>query len=194
MSLSELVTVSHATVTLFALVAGSTWTALSILQKRDRFPRARTVVSVTELSLSLDRVLLHVDLKVENLGQALLSLQSANVRVSQVLPLDEGVVDLEQRPPDESEFQWPLLDEREWTWKRGDCEIEPGELDERAFDLIVDSNVRCVRIYSYVKNEQKKGRDIGWRAVTIHVLGPPERGDGIRTRTSTASSSTNPSA
>ncbi|MCH7733085.1 MAG: hypothetical protein IIB44_11370 [Candidatus Marinimicrobia bacterium] len=49
-------------------------------------------------------------------------------------------------------------------------EIEPNEDDEILCDFLIDKDIQTIQVYSYLKNAEKPGRDIGWGITTIHDL------------------------
>jgi len=73
-------------------------------------------------------------------------------------------------PPRQPEYPWPLIGER--IFERETCfrEMEPGESDEILCDFVVDSDAQVVEVYSYLQNEQKEGREIGWHLTTLYDL------------------------
>jgi hypothetical protein len=67
-------------------------------------------------------------------------------------------------------FTWPLIAERILNFRPSDFEIESGEKQAIDFEFVTPSDVRAVRVYAYLRNEQKskEGRGIGWAASSYY--------------------------
>lgn len=76
----------------------------------------------------------------------------------------------ERTEEQESEIQWTLLGEIDLSGKGQRCEIEPGEKEEFDFDFVIDSEIKSVVIYSYLKNRKKGLKEIGWNKTTIYDI------------------------
>lgn len=170
--------------TVVALVVGGIWTYMLFVQKRQKFPRARMAHQIWLLPLGSDHQVLTVRVRLSNVGDVLLSLESAEVRVQQLSPVPVDLVQAVRKgkdltSPDDPEANWPEVGYREFTWESGSFEIEPKERDSVVMDFVVDQEIDAVRIYSYFRNVKKEGPDIGWGLTTQHdlpsrPLGKPE--------------------
>jgi len=123
--------------------------------------------------------LLSVTIGLSNQGVILLGVTEALLRIQQVSPVpDEMRGSIEQQPgPVESEdleLPWPVVGEKTRHWPKGEFEIEPGEADEVRFDFVIDGPVDTLRVYSYIRNVKKRGREIGWQLTTTYNLGTNE--------------------
>ena len=70
--------------------------------------------------------------------------------------------------PGEAEITWPMIAGREWNWRKGDFEIEPGESDALHADFVIPSEVETVQLYGFVRNPKKKNEGVGWTVTTLH--------------------------
>jgi len=92
----------------------------------------------------------------------LLSLVYAETWVQQVRPIDEEMQNKildpqESADTEQTEIQWPLLNEAKIKWAKKELEIEPNESDQIHFDFLIDSNVKTIVAYSYFRNAEKFG-------------------------------------
>jgi hypothetical protein len=66
-----------------------------------------------------------------------------------------------------TEYLWPSLGERRTNWEASPRELEPGEVEEIHYDFAIDSEAETIEVYSYFKNSEKRGREIGWSLTTL---------------------------
>ncbi len=163
--------------TVVAIVVGGTWTYLLFVRGRQKYPRATLEHNVMHKHINEHKVLLRVTLTVSNQSDVLLSLVSGFTRVQRMLPWPPEFLDAIEEGKDpveagETEVEWPLLQERFLTFAESGREIEPGEPDEFHFDFEINGSVETVLVYTYIKNEKKRGRDIGWGLTTVYDLSP----------------------
>jgi hypothetical protein len=167
-SLKTLAEAIQALVTAIGLVAAGLWTYLLFVRRRQRFPRADFHHEVTIVDLTPHHTLIHVCIVLKNVGDVLIRAILAQVHVGRVLPL-HGDVDSKLREgedivaPQDSDARWATLGQRECSWQEDPCEVEPGETEEFHFDVIVSSSIEVIEVCSYLKNEAKRKRNIGWR-------------------------------
>ena len=162
-----------------AIIFGGYWSYTLFIKKRQKYPRACISHKLDQHSITDGKKLLHLTLNVQNCGEVLLSLIGGEVRVLQMLPVNQ---DLKNKVYSGNipclkgykEISWPLLDEFVFDWSEFKREIEPNESDEYHYDFVVDSDVNTVQIYSHLSNEKKLRRDIGWNCTTIHNLNDEE--------------------
>lgn len=169
----------QAIVTSAGIVVGGVWTYMVFVKKRQKYPRASVRHDISHRNLGGGHVLLSVRATISNAGEVLLSLESAETRVQQVLPplatlLDDVKKGKDPVPTGETEVGWPLLCSRKSKRKIGEFQIEPGESDSIQYDFILSEEVGTVEIYTYLKNEAVHKRNIGWNVTTIYDLCPPE--------------------
>lgn len=162
-------------ITIVAFIIGGIWTYLLFIKKRLRFPRANVEHEISHFKLNSDFFLLHVKVKITNIGNVLLSLEKMEVRVQQVSPIHDDLsssITINNKAKDRktAEIMWPMLDERNSLFESKLYEIEPGERDEFSFDFILQKKLKVIEVYSYFKNIKKKNRDLGWSCTSIHEL------------------------
>ena len=177
-SLSQLetaVNIVGSCATTLALFVAGLWSYLLFVRKRQKYPRATLSHRITHRHVGLGKVLLHVDVVVSNTGDVLVSLVESLTRVQQVLPLPERVSEKIRAGKDlvengDSEVQWDKLDSHKVKYKKGDCEIEPGDTQEINHDFILGAEIRTVEVYSHVTNQAKRPSELGWDLTTLYDL------------------------
>lgn len=173
-SIKEFLLVLQPAVTVLAIIIGGIWTYMLFVQRRQKYPRADITHDITHISLTGNKIWLHLDITLTNIGDVLLSFASAEFRIQQVLPLSPDLAQTinEGKDPVEEELEigWPIICNRVRKWKEGAFEIEPGESDHVYFDCIVDSKSEVIEVYSHFQNIKKGERDIGWPLTTIYDL------------------------
>lgn len=165
----------HSFFTVLGIVVGGVWTYMLFIEKRQRYPRAKATHAITHKPLGHNSVLLHVTTDISNSGEVLLRLESGFTRVQQLLPPPPEVVAAIKKggdpvPAGKTEYPWPLVGERTWDWKAQPHEVEPGENEEVHCDFVIADTHSTVEIYTYVRNEAKPNREIGWNLTTIYDL------------------------
>jgi hypothetical protein len=155
------------------IIVGGIWTWMLFVKKRLRFPRAELTHRIMHRVLADGQRLLHLDVVISNTGECLLSLISGKTWIQQMEPVPEEFLDMLRKQEDlikegQTEYEWPLLAERETDWTKEPVEIEPGETHQITYDLVVDSDAGTVEIYTYFKNARRKDREIGWTLTSIY--------------------------
>lgn len=163
----------QAIATIVALIVGGAWTYTLFVRKRQRFPRATLSHTVAIRNITPGFLLVHLVVRVQNIGEVLLELRDSDIQLRQIVPLDEKQAKeiAEGKDPvktGDSEVDWPGIGRRECDWKERPTEIEPGEYDEFHYDFLIDSSVTTFSAYSYFGNITKKGKEIGWNCATLH--------------------------
>ena len=162
-------------VTIVALIAGGYWFFL----QRELFPSAVITHEITHRRITNAGTWLHVSVKISNMGKRVLDLDSAILRVQQILPLHQTIKKQINRGdlilPGEEMVRWPELDQYQ---SNRNVRIEPGENDVVNYEFIVPSSVETVKIYSYFAKEKEP--PLGWHKTSIYDL----REEGARESTS----------
>jgi hypothetical protein len=187
----EIAEAAQSTVTVLGVLVGAWWTYSLFVRKREPYPKANVQHRITHWHIA-DRVLLHLTVRITNVSVVVLAIPSLLVRVQQLLPMTAETVEQLAAclPAGESEFPWPLLAERSCDWSAEKREVEPGETEECHFDFLLPAEVVAVSVYSYVKNQSKSHREVGWNTTTVYScrLGglddSEETNDADRTRAS----------
>ena len=177
--IEQIVSIARDLATVGALIVGGLWGYWLFVQKRQKYPRACVEHQITHRHVGHDKVLLHVEVAVCNIGDVLIELVESATIVSRVLPLPTEVrekIVAKQDPVEEPKtaIEWPILDSRENRWAKDDCEIEPGETQGIQSDFVLDDDVGLVHVYSYVINEKKRPQRLSWDVTTLYDITDPE--------------------
>jgi hypothetical protein len=176
-AIKTLAETGQAIATIVALIVGGAWTYILFVRKRQRFPRARVEHAVAIKPMSSKSLLVHLSVRIQNIGEVLLELVDSDIRLYQLVPVEGEIAEKIDKgedpvPKGESEIDWPPLGQRECDWKQSPIEIEPGEYDEFHYDFVIASSVATFSAYSHFRNVVKKRRKIGWNWTTIHDTSP----------------------
>jgi len=178
-------------VTIAGVLIGAGWAYWAFVRERTRWPKANLELEMSHRVLTDDKTLFHVKVKVHNAGRGLMKLDELHVQVRQVLPLiaetaqelqEDSLIDADRgkarwrtRPEDQHICRWgpecPLPTEPE---------IEPGENDEFGNDFVLSADLEVVFVYVYLKNVNRKGREMGWTVTSYYDLVGSEGGGSAR--------------
>ena len=165
-----------------ALAIGGIWTYRRFIKKREPYPKAEINHHISHVRLSKDKNLIHVKTTFNNKGEVLLSMRYCETRLQRITPLTNEMEDSLETDNltlrNKSEVEWPLLDSREIKWSKGQAELEPGESEFLHVDFIIDTKIKVVMAYSYIKNIYKENREIGWGCTTIYDIQKGTRVEG----------------
>ena len=153
--------------TFVAVVAAGVWTWWNFFRFRHHKPKAKITQTVTHRWMAEDCVLIIVVVSVRNIGSVLLKLGDGVVRLQQVHPCPQYVLDwIKEREmaqgPQFTEGDWPVLGERKLNLTGH--EIEPNEQEDIPFDFLLGADTKALRVYSFIANESKNRMAIGWNA------------------------------
>jgi hypothetical protein len=176
----ERVEIAQGIVTIVAVLVGGLWTYDLFIKERREYPHASIEHKITHVALSDQNLVLRVGLDLTNTGSSLMAIQQSIIRVQQISPqlpcskdgpcaaneLSEATAKIVR---ENDRFSWPLIAERTVSFAPT-VEIEPGEKQSFDFEFVTPSNIKAVRIYTYLRNEQKsrKGKEIGWAASSYY--------------------------
>lgn len=159
-------------ITITAIIIGGLWTYLLFIHNRQKFPRANIRQEISNFTLNENYNILHLNLVIENLGNVLIEIREIEVRVKQVLPIQESMkplisekMNIENIP----EIDWPELTKKKNDLEKNLYEVEPGETDSLSYDFVIDKYLELVEIYSHVINIKKK-KEIGWTCTDYHEI------------------------
>jgi len=149
------------------VIGGVIWTIYTYKQRRGKFPKANLSQKVQAIKLTDDKVCIHTSVRIQNIGDVVLSLCAATNIVHRIRPLDvlirKGLEGQGKLYDDlTKEIRWTALDSKEVDWGQKQIEIEPGEEDTVHFDSVIPADIEVVQVYTYFQNVKKRGRDIGW--------------------------------
>jgi hypothetical protein len=159
--------------TIAAIIFGGIWTWILFIKNRQIYPRACITHNIYHKEIVDGKLLLRITIMVSNTGNVLLSLKSLETRIQQIVPPLSDFVEKIKQGKDpikngDTEIEWPLLTSRKTVFMKKAYEIEPGECQEIQCDFILDTTIDTISVYSYLKNEVKRNREIGWDSTTIY--------------------------
>lgn len=165
-------------ITALAIIVGGWWSYNKFIKHRLNYPRGQITHTITHTRLINEKIFLHVTVNINNTGDVLLSLESAETWIQQVLPLTKIIKEkiirgIDPVPNNKLEIEWPLLGSRNKMPESG-LEIEPGENDWISYDFVIDKKMKVVRVYSFLQNKRKRGRNIGWTKESYYHLNKPD--------------------
>lgn len=175
-SWSSWTSVANAIAGIIAMIVAGFWTYNLFVKRRQTKPRAELAQDVCVHRLPNGKLLVHIELRVKNIGEVLLEIRGVRTRILQVLPFTDDLrdgLDAGFDPTikdDEPEIRWATLQEWDRSFDARDhpCQIEPGETDELHFDAIVEADITRLQVHSHVRNFDVRGVAIGWRRTTHH--------------------------
>jgi hypothetical protein len=168
---------AQASVAAVGIVIGAIWSYWHFVRRRLKFPRANVQHEVTHWDCG-EHTLLHLVVRVTNVGEGVMVLSSILGRVQRLLPFPQSVRKAMQAgtdpvPSGDTEILWPLVCERKCDWST--CrEVEPGETDEIHLDFFIPKYLHAVEVYTYLRNAAKT-TDMGWNTTSIYWLRRSER-------------------
>jgi hypothetical protein len=144
-------------------------------------PHANIEHKVSHIKLDSKTTLLQVAVTISNTGSSYMEIKNADVRVQQVLPIScvendtrcaksEIAESLRRIERTTDVISWPLITRRKDT-NRQTITLEPGESERLDFEFPIKTDVRAVRIYSYIRNERlQPDIEAGWHMSTYYDL------------------------
>lgn len=187
--IETLVNIIKEIATIFALIIGGIWSYMLFVKKRQIYPRAKIEHQIQYQLVGEKKLLLSVDVFISNNSDVLLSLESWNLDVKQMLPPRGELLQYADRKDANIKgvqiLDWTILAKRNDQWDRGRFEIEPGEQHQFHSDFLIYSIPQSILVESYFRNIKKRSKLIGWNHITIHsiVLQGDKNVAEIRTRT-----------
>ena len=173
-SFKETAEITQSIFTIFAIFCGGFWTYMLFNPERDINPHLEIQQNVSSDLAIKDHVnLLQVSIELSNKGNTRLLLDKGYVNVEQVKPLtdcidkkrcaSEQIKDaLNTAYPKGEGFSWPLLAKRMIETK---LDIEPGETDYIDVEFVIPSEVKAIRVYTFLRNNKKSdetSKEFGW--------------------------------
>lgn len=156
-----------------ALIAAAVW----FWRRRQTRPRAEVTDVVSVDRLPDGQLLVHVELRVKNIGEVLLELAEVRSRLLQVLPFTDTfrlALDAPSSRAPEQRTEFPWIEVTNWSLRYSSdghpVVIEPGETDEIHFDAVIPGDITRLQVHSYVDNVIVKGRSVGWRRTSLHNI------------------------
>ncbi len=155
MTLDEYKTIAEiveSVLTALAILVGGFWTYFLFIKNRISYPAVDIEVSYEKYELTEGKTLIHTAVKIDNKGSILLNSDEAELRLRQVIPAPEEVIQSVSQGYDpvsaeEQEIEWPMVVGRKWVWDDNGLEIEPGESDVLHADFCLESDVQVIEFY-----------------------------------------------
>ena len=152
-----------------ALIVGGIWTYSLFALKRQRYPKADIEHDFKLIKLTNDKNLLIVTVTLQNSGEVVINLKKGEVRIAQILPLQNDVLeslnagrDIRKTMIDKIEtdknlwpteiIPWPELHYAQLTQPRI---VEPGNSEQIVYDFVINSAVKVVRIQSFCRRSEE---------------------------------------
>ena len=159
------------------IVVAGFWTYFLFVRRRLGYPNAELEHKVEIRPLSLKdghqrQYLIRVTVLIKNPSSVLLVFRSAEVRLSQVIPLSPDLEKASGEGPDmvkdgAVEVAFPMLGRR--CWHRLDGEVEPSGTAHLIADFTAPSTVRTVEVYSHVESRKRVNNNMwDWTLTTLH--------------------------
>lgn len=154
--------------TALALIVAGFWTYKLFVQKRQKYQRTAVKHRISHRALGNGTLLLVVEVLIANTGDVLVAIEAGETTVKQLVPASakiarkygDGSAEL---PVRHQATGWALIAHEPQEPGRRGIEIEPGNTDQTVYNFVVAADVRCVQVYSYVENIQKRSWRINWR-------------------------------
>lgn len=128
-------------VTSIGIIIAGIW----FIRKRQQFPRANLTHKIIHKELDIDKntLLVHVTVTIQNIGNVLINVDHAEIRVHWVAPLtqelDENIIKSENNR--DLEIVFPLIDSKELKRTNNNTiNVEPGETHDIDCDFILKKN------------------------------------------------------
>lgn len=158
--------------TILAILIGGGWTYILFIKNREKFPKAEITHRIEKINRKND-VIVRLTIEIKNLGKVKLPVKSGEVRLQQIKPSTSTVPDAverfqENKSAKKREIGWPILEERVFSFKKDEYELEPTEKEHFEFDFILDQEIDVIQFYTHIKNVFKA--DKGWNYTSIHEL------------------------
>lgn len=172
--LKDIVTIIQLLITAIAIIVGGIWSYLLFVRKRQKYPRAKLEHHIAHWAVNSEVILVSIDITISNTSDVLLSLESGRIIVHQVLPpKNEFLQMLSEIKPQGSrrieDVHWPSLFSYKEHWENRTVEIEPGELEQLHYTLLLSSEVRMIHTVSFFRNIAKRRR-LEWGLETFYEM------------------------
>ncbi len=162
-ALPNIVTLAQCIISTLALIIGGFWTISLFRLRREKYPKAKVSHVIFSTKIGRKKRLLHINVKIENLGQVLIKINKGEIRILQIIPFEWSLVKPDQKT---NEIEWYQIGGNSNDIK---LELEPGESDELCYDFIIENNIKVIEVYTHYTNVEK-GTRIGWPKSTIHIF------------------------
>lgn len=159
-----------------AIAIGGAWALSIFIQNRERILRADLKQKASHYYFPGNKVLVRVELLLENRGKVLLPVREMEVRIQQILPLHGDVetafnADRNPKVDEDTEFPWETIAFQNNKFPEGHIFIEPGESQEFVYDFLVEDDIDLISVYSYVYVHRSKNPLLSWDKTLTYSVG-----------------------
>jgi len=175
-TVKDIASIMQSIITMLAIIVSGFWGYWVFIKNRQQYPRMKLSHLITYRRIEKQKILLHINVTVQNVGGILLSLNTEETRIQKVIPLPETVAECIDKGIDpvtagESAIcTWTLLGSHVTSFQKNLFEVEPGEVQELHHDFVIPDTIKTVLVYSYLKNIKKRNREIGWNLITFYDI------------------------
>src|SRR5260370_19913342 len=127
MSISEIkdiATIAQSAATVIAIILGGWWTYSRFLKKREPYPRVKIEHHIFYKSIIKGKMLLSLGITISNIGNVWIRLESGEVKVSQILPPRDELLDIIKGNQGVMVTNWQALAVQYPTWKKNEFVTE----------------------------------------------------------------------
>ncbi len=155
-----------------AMIVGGMWTYKLYVKQRIHFPKVEVTHKLRCVKLTQNHIYLSLDILVKNIGACLTELEECEARLHKVLPAGEAFLAKAKSLDVQGEHRlpWPEIASKTIEWKKGECEIEPGERDVFYMDFLIPTEIKVFMVYLYIKNVKKKNKEVGWTNTSTYRM------------------------
>lgn len=155
-------------VTALAVIVAGLWTYFLFVKDVYDNPNANIDVGVQCHDIDANKRLIYVNGLVENIGTSDLTYKKAEMRLRQVLPLQENIAKLVREDSDivyagKDSVEWNVIAQRKWESSTIDeviSIVEPSEKGELQTEFVISGNIDAIEIYFFIANPKLEG--YGW--------------------------------
>ncbi len=172
--LQEIASILQSFITTLAIIIGGLWGYTTFILKRGKYPKAKIEHTIIHRIINDNMLLLSADIFINNVGDVLLSFDSWEITVKQMLPpasqldrlIKEGGI---REGEGVGVIQWRAIDSEKQKVEDKFI-IEPGESQQFHRDYVIHSSVKTIMLISFFKNIDINDRSIGWDLTSTYDL------------------------
>lgn len=175
-TIKDILDIAQSLSIILASITAGIWALWLFKARRQSHPRAKIKHKISHRTIINGKVLLSIVVTISNIGEVLIQLEKSQIRVSQVLPPKDELLDrLDPKASftlDEKKSSitlWPEIGYWPDDWNH---KIEPGESRQVSAHFVIEPDVEIVLIYSHITNvkESNPNLDLGWELETLYDL------------------------
>ncbi len=171
--------------TVLAIIVGGIWTWMLFSTYRESYPRLSIEHRITHRRLSNEQILLIVDANTSNIGKRAVKPLVGWFEVDQILALTKEQLD--KLKVGELHPLWPQVIPPTWFIGldlRSERRLEPGESETQHQEVIVNSSLKAVRVYTFFAEKptgapggqmppREAAGSFGWDRYSVYDLQEP---------------------